>query len=119
MAGRSDMIVSPGLVSAAYTAMLPIMLATKPVLGVARAEDALEQLDAQRLDLVDVARAREPAVDGTDMAFGRALADLRREQRAHGRADRRFGREQIDALAAAPALVARNSGDDLLLHVCW
>ena len=52
----------------------------QPVLGVVGLEQPLEQLDAQRLDLVDVLRAREPAVDRADVALGGALADLGGEQ---------------------------------------
>src|SRR6266516_79395 len=100
------MIVSPGSVSAAYTAMFPSMLATSRL-----------RSSTQRLDLVDVARAREPAVDGTDVAFRRALADLGREEPLHGRRDERLRGEQVDALTAAPPLVPLDRRDHLLLHL--
>ena len=51
------------------------------------------------------------------MAFGGARADLGGEQRAHARACRCLGRQQVDALLAAPLRVARDGGDDCLAHL--
>ena len=62
-------------------------------------------------------RAREPAVDRADVALGGALADLGGEQLPHGRAHQRLGREQVDALVAAPLLVAGDGGEHLALHL--
>ena len=74
----------------------------EPVLGVVALEQPLEQLHAQRLDLVDVLRAREPAVHRADVTLGGALADLGGEQLPDRRADERLGREQVHALVPAP-----------------
>ncbi len=79
-------------------------------------EIAFQQLDAERLELVDVARAGEPAIDRADMPLGGAGPDLAREQRPHRRAGRGFRRQQIDALLAAPACVALDGGLDRLPH---
>jgi hypothetical protein len=77
---------------------------------------ALQQLDAQRLDLVDMAGAGEPAVDPADMALRRAGADLGRQQRPHAGAGRGLGRQQVDAVLAAPLRVAPDRGLDRLAH---
>ncbi len=87
------------------------------MVGIAGAESLFQQFHAQRLDLVDVGRAGEPAVDAADVAFGRPCACFRRQQRPHGRAGRCFGGQQVDALLAAPALIAPDGGDDGLLHL--
>ena len=62
-------------------------------------------------------RAGEPAVDRADVALGGALADLGGEQLPDRRAHQRLGREQVDALVAAPLLVARDRGEHLALHL--
>ena len=79
---------------------------THPVVGVAAAEIPLQQLDAECLDLVDVAGAGEPAVDPADMPFRGAGPDLGREQCPHARAGRGLGGEEVDALLPAPTGVA-------------
>jgi len=60
------------------------------MLGVARPEEPLQQLDAERFDLVDVAGSGEPAVHRADVTFRRALADLGREERLHSGRDERL-----------------------------
>jgi len=90
----------------------------EPVVGVAAAEMPLQQLDAQRLDLVDMASAGEPAVDPADMALRRPRADLRRQQRPYPRAGRRLGRQQVDAVLAAPLRVAADRLLHRLTHRC-
>ncbi len=87
------------------------------VVGIAGAQGALEQLDAEGFDLVDVLGAGEPAVDLADVPFGRARADLGRQQRAHRGAGGRFGREQVDALFAPPPLIALDRGNHGVLHL--
>ncbi len=87
------------------------------VVGVAGAEGLLQQFHAQCLDLIDVSRAGKPAVDAADVPLGRPRAHLRRQQGAHGRAGGRFGGQQVDALLAAPALVAPYGGDHRVLHL--
>ncbi len=62
----------------------------EPMIGVVAAEVALQQLDAERLKLVDVAGAGEPAIDRPDMALRRAGADLARQQRPNRGAGRRL-----------------------------
>ena len=81
----------------------------QPVVGVAGPEHALEQLDAQRLDLVDVPRAGEPAVDRADMALGGARADLGGQQaRAPSGWSGASGASRLRHCAPAPFLVARD-----------
>ena len=87
------------------------------VIGVVGAQGALEQFHAKRLDLVDVFRPGEPAIHRADVALGGPGADLRRQQRPHGRARRRLRGEQVEALLAPPALVALDRRDHLLGHL--
>ena len=87
------------------------------MVGIAGAEGLLEQFHAQRFDLVDVLRAGKPAIDLADVTLGGARADFSREQGAHGRAGGRFRRQQVDALLAAPRLVAFDGGNHGVLHL--
>ncbi len=86
------------------------------MVGVIAAPVLLHQFDAESLDLVDVLGAGKPAVDGADMAFGRARADLGAQQRTHAGTCGRFGGEQIDAGLAAPVGIALHGGLDQLAH---
>src|SRR5574338_601584 len=52
------------------------LLECPPMVGIARMKRLLEQLHAQRLDLIDILRASEPAIDRADVALGGARADL-------------------------------------------
>ncbi len=80
-------------------------------------EGALQQLHAQRFQLVDVARADEPAVARADVALGRPDAHFGRQQRPDGWAGGGFRRQQVDALIAAPGLVALDRLQHRLAHV--
>src|SRR5262249_5757472 len=55
-------------------------------------------------------------IDRSDMTLGRAGADLGRQQGANAGAGRRLGRQQVDALLAAPAGIASDGRDDLAAH---
>ena len=91
--------------------------AHQPVVGVAAAEGALEQLGAQRLDLVDELGPGKPAVHPADVAFGRPRADLRGQQPPHRGAGGGFGRQQVDAALAAPFLVFADRRQYQLRHL--
>ena len=87
-----------------------------PVVGVIAAPVLLHQLDAERLDLVDVLGAGEPAVDGSDVAFGRARADLGAEEGADAGTRWGFRGQKIDAGLAAPVGVPLHGGLDQITH---
>ena len=89
------------------------------MLRVAGREGLLQELDAERLNLIDVARPGEPAVERPDVALGGPRPDLRREKGPHGRAGRGLGGQQVDAAPAPPLLVARNRVEDGLLDLLW
>ena len=86
--------------------------AHQAMVGVIAAEGGFEQLDAQGFDLVDVLGAGKPAVDASDVSFGCPRSNFGREQGAHHRAGRRFGRQQIDTAFTAPFFVPFDGIDD-------
>ncbi len=86
------------------------------VVGITAAEVLLQKLDRQRLHLVDMPRAGEPAVDRADMTLGGAGADLGCQQGSHPRARRCLRRQEIDALLAPPPPVALHRRDHLAAH---
>ena len=86
------------------------------VVGVVRLEQLLQQFDAERLQLVDMPGAGEPAVDRADMALGGAGADLAGEQRPDRGTGRGLRRQEVDAVAAAPLGVARHGRHHLAAH---
>ena len=86
--------------------------AHQAMVGVIAAEGGFEQLDAQGFDLVDVLGAGKPAVDAPNVPFGCPRPNLGREQGAHHRAGRRFGRQQIETAFAAPFFVPFDGIDD-------
>ena len=87
------------------------------VLRIVGVEQLLQQLHAQRLDLVDVLRSGEPPIDRADVALRGTLPDLAGEQPLHGRADQGLGREEVDALGSTPSRIPGHGVDDVLLHL--
>jgi hypothetical protein len=88
----------------------------QPVVGIPGAEHALQQLDAERLDFIDVLRPGKPAVRRPDVSFRRPLPDLGGEQLAHHRAHRRLGSQKVQALFASPPRIALHCGNHFPLH---
>src|SRR6185312_6789138 len=76
-----------------------------------------EQFDTQGFDLVYMLGPGKPAVHRADVPLGSADADLRGEERANRWAGGRFWRKQIEALPAAPRLVAPHSRQYRFLHL--